>query len=360
MEDKLKNAREEISKTDEKIAELFVYRMKQSEAVAEYKRERGLPVEDMGREEELIAHNSSLVKDDGIRPYYVGFLRDVMKISREYQHRLTEGAKIAYCGEEGAFAYFAAKKLFPDGIYIPRDSFSEAYDSVCDGDCDCAVLPIENSYAGEVGQVTDMIFSGSLVINRVCDLPVNQTLLCVPGAVAGEIKTVISHPQALAQCAGYIKKHGFSQFEAQSTSAAAKAVAEKGERSLAAIACEEAAELYGLCALDRDINESRGNTTRFGVFARCGAQTSGTRQSDGFCLVFTVKNEAGSLARAIDIIGKAGFNMRTLRSRPMKELAWRYYFYIEAEGAIRSPEGEKMMLELAGCCDRLKVAGIYN
>lgn len=360
MEDKLKTAREEISRIDAEMAELFTKRMAAAEAVAEYKKEHGLPVYDKAREDELITRNSSLISNDAYRPYYVEFLRGTMKISRDYQHFLLRGAKIAYCGEVGAFAYFAAKQIFPDGNPVAQGSFSEAYAAVQRGECDFALLPLENSFAGEVGAVTDMIFQGSLVISGIYDMPVTQALLGLPGAELSDIKTVKSHPQALSQCDEFIKNHGFTKIEAQSTSTAAKSVAEQGDKTTAAIACGEAAELYGLSVIKGEINDSRSNTTRFAVFSRCESKSAGKNQSDGFCLVFTVKNEAGSLARALDIIGKAGFNMRTLRSRPMKELAWRYYFYIEAEGAVRTEAGEKMMLDLSVCCDRLKIAGIYR
>ena len=112
--------------------------------------------------------------------------------------------------------------------------------------------------------------------------------------------------------------------------------------------------------LVKNINESRANTTRFGIFSGTENTSAGRLESDGFALVFTVKNEAGALADALGVIGKAGFNMRTLRSRPRKELIWNYYFYLEAEGALRSEAGEKMLSELRMYCDRLKVVGIYR
>ncbi len=359
MRNGLAGARKEIEDIDRKIAELFEARMRAAKSVAEYKKQRGLPVEDKAREEELISQNSCLVRED-LREYYAIFERDVMKVSSLYQHRLMEGTAVAYCGEEGAFAYFAAKRMIPDGKTVSKSSFEEAYSAVERGECELAVLPLENSYAGEVGQVTDLLFAGPLSINAVCDLSVDQTLLGVPGARISDIKTVISHPQALAQCAKYIKEHGWVSQEDHSTSSAAKRVAGLGDPEVAAIACEETAELYGLSILEKRISESRSNTTRFGVFSRCDNPGAGMRSSDGFSLVFTVKNEAGALAEALRIVGDAGFNMRTLRSRPRKELAWNYYFYMEAEGAVRGAQGKKMLEQLKNCCDKLKVVGVYR
>ena len=117
--------------------------------------------------------------------------------------------------------------------------------------------------------------------------------------------------------------------------------------------------MFGLEVMERNINASRSNTTRFAVFSRAENLQSTGQMGEHFVLVFTVKNEAGSLARAIDVIGYHGFNMRTLRSRPMKELLWQYYFYIEAEGNIHTSAGREMMQELETFCDRLKLVGTY-
>ena len=140
---------------------------------------------------------------------------------------------------------------------------------------------------------------------------------------------------------------------------AAEFVAAAGKKNLAAIASSDAAERYGLQVLERNINSSRSNTTRFAVLSR----TENDHVMDGgenFILMFTVKNEAGALAKAIDVIGRYGFNMRCLRSRPMKELLWQYYFYVEAEGCVHSAAGEAMMRDLGIFCDRLKMAGTYT
>ena len=356
---KLDDARNRINEADKKMARLFCERMEAVREIAAYKKERGLPVLDEKREEEVIARNTALIEDGDLRPYYSRFLQCEMELSRAYQHRLCEGMKIAYSGVEGAFAAIAAERIFPDGAHIPYKSFSAAYRAVCDGECDCAVLPIENSYAGEVGKVTDLMFSGNLFVNGIYDLVITQNLLGVPGAALGDIKTVVSHPQALAQCEGYIKKHGFDTVEEKNTALAAQGVAEKNDKSTAAIASRETAALYGLEILDHDINESNTNTTRFAVFSGAQTENAGAAKSS-FILMFTVNNSAGSLAKAISVIGSHGFNMKALRSRPMKELAWQYYFYIEAEGDPESDEGHKMLSELAKYCDKLKVVGRYT
>ena len=354
----LAQARRTISACDAEIAGAFVRRMEAVRRVAAYKKERGIPVYDPVREEELIRQNSALVEDPELRAYYVTFLRNTMAVSRAYQRKLIEGVRAAFSGIPGAFAEEAAAELFPGGSPVPFPDFAEAYRAAEVGECDYAVLPIENSFAGEVGIVCDLIFSGSLFINNMLDLAVTQNLLALPGAAPEDIRVVVSHPQALAQCAAYLRSRGYETREAANTAMAAQAVAEGGDPSVAAIGTERAASLYGLNVLVPHINESGLNTTRFAVLSRTPNDGPG-RDDDNFFLVFSVKNEAGSLAEAVNIIGRRGYNMRSLHSRPLKTLPWNYYFYVEGEGNIRSENGQQMFSELGAVCDRLKLVGTY-
>lgn len=359
MKNNLDKAREIINEVDKEMAELFVKRMRAAEMVAEYKKERGLAIYDELREEEVVRRNSALIEDEVLREFYLGFLRNNMAVSRAYQKRIMEGMRVAYSGTEGAFAHIAASKLYPTAEKVAFGDFASAYRAVESGECDICVLPVENSYNGEVGQVTDLMFSGSLYVNGMFDLPITQDLLAIDGAKIEDIKEVVSHPQAFGQCSEYIEKHGFTRHEFANTALAAKYVKDLSERSVAAIASREAADIFGLSVLDHDINENRSNSTRFAIFSRVANKKIGKETGIHSILLFTVRNEAGALARAVDVIGKYGFNMRTLRSRPMKELLWQYYFYVEVEGNIQTEEGTSLMEELGEFCDRLKFAGTY-
>lgn len=353
----LEKARETINRVDSEMAALFTERMRAAELVAAYKKEHGLPITDAEREAAVIRNGAQQVDDPILREYYVRFIQETMALSRAYQSRLLEGMRVAYSGTEGAFAHIATGKLFPSAEKIGFPDFESAYRAVENGECDAAVLPVENSTNGEVGQVMDLMFSGGLFVNRMLDLPVTQDLLVKPGTAVEEIRTVISHPQALGQCAARIREMGWRTEEYLNTALAAKFVASTNDRTVAAIASAEAAEQFGLAVLERNLNASRSNTTRFAVFTRAeNTQTPGTCSA----LMFTVRNEAGALARAIDVIGHYGFNMRTLRSRPMKELLWQYYFYVEAEGDLHSPDGQNMLRALAVFCDKLKPVGCYT
>lgn len=358
--DQLQQARSIINEVDTEMATLFLRRMQAAQMVAAYKQEHGMPILDTAREEEVLASGALRVEDDEMRGYYTDFLRDVMSISRRYQQKLIHGMRVAYSGVEGAFAHIAADKLFPEAEKIAYHDFKDAYDAVVNGDCDAVVLPLENSYAGEVGQVTDLLFSGPLFVNDTLALSVTHDLLAVKGANMENIRTVVSHPQALAQCDTFIKEHGFAQTPFENTALAAKHVADAADPTVAAIASGESAARYGLEILAEGINRSAANTTRFAVLSRAENRNLSKLPGAHFVLMFTVRNEAGSLARALNIIGAHGFNMRTLRSRPMKELLWQYYFYVEAEGNIHGYEGKCMLEELAVCCDKIKAIGSFT
>ncbi|MBE6808781.1 MAG: chorismate mutase [Ruminococcaceae bacterium] len=354
----LETARQIINSVDKQMAELFEQRMDAAKKVAEYKRLHGIQVTDAAREAEVIKRNSELIKNEDYKSYYINFLQHNMDVSKNYQHRLLEGMRIAFSGVEGAFANIAANKVFPDAVAVPYPDFKTAYNSVVDGECDCVILPIENSYNGDVGQVMDLAFFGPLYINGVYDIGVVQNLLVVKGTTMDQVKQVISHPQALGQCASYIKKHGFETIEAVNTAVAAKQVAEMGRHDIAAIASDEAAEKYGLKKLEAHINESNNNTTRFAVFSRSAKTPS--KDDNHFIMLFTVTNEAGSLGKAISIIGENGFNLKALKSRPTKELIWSYYFFAEGEGNINGDNGKKMMEELKNKCSEIKVIGSFE
>lgn len=357
MSNKLEIARKIINEIDLEMAGLFQKRMKACEMVYEYKKEYGLPIFDKKREDEVIKNNSALIEDEVIRGYYIDYIKSLMDISKAYQFRLENGVKVAYSGVEGAFAHIASGKIFPSSQIVSKSDFKSAYDSVVNGECDFAVLPIENSYSGEVGQTIDLIFSGSLYINGIYDLKIHQNLLGVPGATSEDIKKVTSHPQALSQCNEYIKFKGFETEDASNTAVAAKTVFDLNDKTVGAIASIETANIYGLKVLDTNINKSSENTTRFAVLSKVRVENESYSNS---VLMFTVKNEAGSLANAISIIGKYGYNMTALRSRPLKEHSWQYYFYIEIDGIIDNLHGGDMIKELSKVCDKLKIVGTFS
>ena len=356
------NYQQEVGKIDSQMAKLFEERLKLCRLRSEEDMKNGQIVRNDKAEEDYIASNIDLIPDNEIKPYYVRYLRSVMEISDSFQEMLMSGLKVAYGGVEGAYAYIAARNMFPEAHLLSKTDFVEAYRDVENGVCDIAVLPIENSLAGEVGEVMDLIYQGSLYINQIYELPIRHQLLGLKGTSREMIKSVISHPQALSQCSGYVRKNGYETKAAANTSAAAKHLIETNDITTGVIASEETARIFGLEILDSDIQNPGINTTRFAVFSRSlNMGTPGKKHpTDNFILVFTVRNEAGALASTLNIIGAHGYNMRCLRSRPLKSLPWNYYFYMESEGSINTVNGQDMLKELSVLCADVKLVGTYH
>lgn len=350
-------ARATISEIDKEIAVLFEKRMEAVQDVALYKKVNGIPVEDSVREKALVETNSQLVKNDEIRSYYVNFLKNTMKLSKDYQHKLIDGTRVAFSGVKGAFAEIAVKRIFPDAVCVPFGDFKSAYKAVETGECEIAVLPIENSYEGDVARVMDLTYFGSLFINGVYDMAVEQHLFSTKDADSRTVKKVISHPQALGQCAEYIAENAYETEEFVNTALAAKKVAELNDNSIGVICSLEAGNEYGLKLIDRKINKDSTNTTRFAVFSRVPADNTPDRNN--FIVLFTVRDEAGSLSKAISVFGECGYNLKALKSRPSKDVIWNYYFFLEGEGYL-TPEAEKAMLsKLSEVCTNVRLVGRY-
>lgn len=272
----------------------------------------------------------------------------------------TKTIRASYSGIEGSFAHIATTKIAPDAEYLHFKNFKDAYEATVSGKSDLTVLPIENSMAGEVGQVMDMLFTGPLMVDGIYELPVTHCLLGVKGSKLEGIKQVISHPQALEQCEKFIEGHKLLKTSFENTARAAREVANLKDKSVAAIASVDTAKLYGLKVLKKAINDSKDNTTRFAVLKRKEDVTPDRPDHDSFILLFTVKHEAGALARAIGVLAVFGYNMRVIRSRSLKKKNWQYYFYTEIEGKADTKNAEKMLKILKGECKSVKVLGTYK
>lgn len=355
---KFQDARKTIADIDKEIAVLFEKRMKAVEDVATYKKVNGIPVEDIVRENQLIEANSTLVGDDAIRSYYINFLKNTMKLSKDYQHQLIDGTRIAFSGVKGAFAELAVKRIFPDGVAVAYADFKSAYKAVENGECQVAVLPIENSYEGDVARVMDLTYFGSLYINGVYDMGVEQHLFGTKDAHRKTIKTVVSHPQALGQCAEFIEQNGYETRQAVNTAVAAELVAKNGDSSLGVICSLEAGNEYGLKLIDRKINKDSTNTTRFAVFSRVPRDYS--KDQSNFIVLFTVRDEAGSLGNAISVFGECGYNLKALKSRPSKDVIWNYYFFLEGEGHLTEKAEKEMIEKLSAVCTNVRLVGKYG
>jgi len=265
--------------------------------------------------------------------------------------------KIAYSGIEGAFAHIVATKIFPEDETVSFTNFKDTYEAVVSGKCDYAVLPIDNSYSGEVTEVMDLLFEGGLYVNALYSLPVTQNLLGVAGSSKECIKKVVSHQKALEQCDEYIRSNGYETVGASNTAIAAREVAKLNDTSIAAIASIETAEIYGLSVIEEQINESDDNTTRFVVLSRSKGRIGLFEKDESFIMLFTVDNSAGALLGPLQTIAKHDFNMKVLHSRPLKKHKWQYYFYVEIEGDPDTEAGHNMETELKDVCSYIKILG---
>ncbi|NCB31247.1 MAG: bifunctional chorismate mutase/prephenate dehydratase, partial [Clostridia bacterium] len=236
--------------------------------------------------------------------------------------------RVAYQWIPGAFSHLALCRLFPHATAQGLPTFADVFRAVENDEAVYGVLPFENSQAGDVSEVLDLCLQHpACSIHRMYDLPVSQNLLALPGATLAQIKRVVSHPQALRQCAAFVRQLHLSAEPKPNTAVAAQCVAEAGDPSLGAIASRETAALYGLTILCPDISEAADNATRFIVIGK-ELPTGGNR----FSLLFTLRHEAGRLARAMEAIARLGYNMECIKSRPLPHMAWEYYFYTELVG----------------------------
>lgn len=351
----LDKAREKINAIDVQMRELFEQRMKAVEEVAEYKLKNNMKIFDPDREAEVIEKNSIKMQNEKLKPYYREYIQAVIDISKSYQESIVNCDTYGYQGVLGAFSHIATQRLFPHGKMKNYAAFEGAVKGVLNHEIAKAVLPFENSYTGEVGEILDLLFKYDVVIQSIYDLKINQNLLGLKGATLCDIKQVYSKDQAINQCQDFLKNFDYELIPYANTALAAKFVSESQDKSKAAIASIETAELYGLEVLAENINTSKDNTTRFVVVGN-------ELPEDGnhLSIVFTVHHESGQLAKIMQIVAKYGFNMENIKSRSLKDASWQYYFYMEIEGHYRDEKMQSMLEECRNSSSNFKVIGVYN
>ena len=354
--DALQNARAEIDAVDAQLAALFERRMAAVLTVAQYKKEHGLPIFDAAREAVVLDKAAARIQDPALRPYYRDHVQNLMDVAKQYEAQVLGQNRAAYQGVEGAFAHIALKALFPHAEAVSFPTWDEVFDAVEKGDAAHGVVPFENSHAGDVSAVLDLCYNHpALWVVGVYDLPISQNLLVLPGTQLSDLKMVYSHQQAIAQSETFLKQFRLPASAMPNTALAAKFVAESGDKTKAAIASAETAQLYGLDVLVPSINTDGDNTTRFIVLSR-EKPTAGNR----FSLLFTVDNKPGKLGEVIQIIGRSGFNMESIKSRPMPHVPFEYYFYVELVGDPTADETAALLRELDRTCRTVRLLGVYT
>ncbi|MGN0707645.1 MAG: bifunctional chorismate mutase/prephenate dehydratase [Faecalibacterium sp.] len=354
--DALEQARRQIDAVDAQLAALFEQRMAAVLEVARYKQAHGLPIFDAAREAVVLDKAAARIQDPALRPYYRDHVQNMMDVAKQYEAELLGRNRAAYQGVEGAFAHIALRALFPHAQAVSYPTWEEVFNAVERGDAAHGVVPFENSHAGDVSAVLDLCYNHPrLWVVNVYDLPISQNLLVLPGVQLNEVQQVYSHQQAISQSETFLKQFRLPASAMPNTAMAAKYVAESGDRTKAAIASRETAALYGLEVLVPDINTDGDNTTRFIVLSR-EKPTAGNR----FSLLFTVDNKPGKLAEVIQIIGASGFNMESIKSRPMPHVPFEYYFYVELVGDPARDESAALLRELDRICRTVRLLGVYT
>ena len=265
--------------------------------------------------------------------------------------------KVVYQGVEGAYSHIVTKKLFPDINIENVNTFEDAIKEVLDGNALYCVVPIENSSAGIVTDVYDLLLKKDVVIVAEYDLHISHCLLGTKDADIEDIKTVYSHPQALMQCASYLREHtDWSQVSFLNTAVSAKKVKGDNSKEQAAIASELSANIYDLKILDRSINRNSNNTTRFVVLSK---EKIFSESSNKLSLILELPHEKGMLYNILGIFVLNGLNLVKIESRPIPEKTFEYRFFIDIEGNLNSPNVSNVLEILKEKVPFLKVLGNY-
>ena len=351
----LDKAREAIDKVDAQMAALFEQRMRAVESVAEYKMEHGLPVLDASREQAVLDKNRKYITDPRYEEGYMAFQKEVMALSRQYQQARLAKDVAAFQGAQGAFSHMSCKRLFPGYRLEAYGTFEEVIQAVCAKKARYGVIPFENTSAGLVGEVLDLLAAYPIAIHEVSDQPIDQCLLGVEGATLKDIEWVYSKDQALAQSREFLKGLGAQAVPYPNTALAARYVAKCQDKSKAAIGARENAELYGLDVLVGSIQEDADNTTRFLVIGDAPKW-----EGDHFSLIISLRNETGALDQVIRTIARHGLNMDAIQSRPRKGFPFQYFFYIEMEGQTDPETIRSCVDDLRANCEEIRFLGAYT
>ena len=376
----LSNVRQTIDRIDNEIVQLFVERMNAVGEVAAQKHAAAAPIYDHAREREIV-NRLTKAAGDTYAPYVRALYAQMFDLSRSYQSslgqyaspladkiaralsettgkHLPDHALVACQGTEGAYAQQACEKLFayPDILYF--DNFDGVFSAVEKGMCQYGILPIENSTAGSVTQVYDLMEKHDFHIVGAHRLRIDHRLLRKNGASDAPIREVVSHEQALRQCSEFLKAHPeIKVTRMENTAKAAEYVAQSDRDDLAAIASRACADLYGLAVARDGISNSETNYTRFICIARKLEIYPMARK---ISLMLNLKHEPGALNAVVSKLAIEGVNLLKLESRPMPGREFEFRFFFDMEASAADPDVVRLMCELESHSDRFVFLGCYD
>jgi chorismate mutase/prephenate dehydratase len=376
----LKELREEIDGIDRELVELFKKRMSVSAAVAEYKRQNGMAVLDASRERALLSKISELSGEE-FEEYSRILYSTILDVSRSYQHskldtesplysEITDAientpnmfpqrALVACQGVEGAYSQIAAEKLFsaPDIVFF--SSWEKVFSAIEAGMCRYAVIPIENSTAGSVKQVYDLMISRRFKIVRTVRIKIDHNLLVPRGVELKDIREVVSHEQAISQCSAFLSTLGpdVKITRVENTAKAAEMVAKSGRRDMASISSRSCAAQYGLATLRSSIQDNGNNHTRFICITN---KTEIYPGADRTSLMVVTPHKPGALYRMLSKFNALGINLLKLESRPIPDRDFEFMFYFDLEVSVYSPKLAQLLSELERECEEFSYLGTYS
>lgn len=375
----LETIRNQINDIDEELVRLFVARMNLSAQVGSYKKEHNLPIYVPVREREIL---QSVAEKAGTEmANYTRVLYSMLfELSRSYQSKCTnthtplykritdsiektpklfpQSPMVACQGVEGAYAQIACEKIFQSPFIMYCKNFEGVFNAIEQGLCQYGILPIENSTAGSVKKVYDLMIRHNFSIVRTFRLKVDHNLLANPGSSLADIKEIYSHEQAINQCAEFLKNYPNAKIiPVENTAVAAEMVAKSGRFDVAAISSHVCEELYGLISLADSIQDKGNNRTRFICISKNLEIYPG---SDKTSIMMVLSHKPGALYKVLARLYTLGINVIKLESRPIPDRDFEFMFYFDLETSIYSEEFVQLMCELDDLCEEFKYLGSYR
>ena len=368
--------RNQIDVIDSQIVELFEKRMDICKGVAQYKIENGKKVFDRQREQEKLAKVKALTHNDFNSHGVEELFEQIMSMSRKLQYQLlaengsqgklpfigvdeldTKRARVVFQGADGAYSQMAMNSFFGNQVTsFHVDTFREAMGAIEEGAADFAVLPIENSTAGVVIEIYDLLSEYENYIVGEQIIKIEHCLLGVPGSRIEDIKTVYSHPQSLMQSSQYLEEHNWQLISMQNNAFAAKKVADEKDGSQAAVASAYAAQVYGLEILKKGINQLEDNSTRFIIVTN---QRIFRKDANKISICFEIPHMSGSLYHMLSHFIYNNLNMTKIESRPVPDRNWEYRFFIDFEGNLADGAVKNALRGLREEARNLRILGNY-
>lgn len=372
----LSELREQIDKIDKALVDLYEERMDVCRNVAQFKISTGKKVLDKERELAKIEAVKELAHSDFNRLGVAELFEQIMAMSRKLQYRLlaengkveafpfvkvdavkTEQVKVVFQGAKGSYSEAAMVAYFGKNITSYNvETFKAAMQELETGNADFAVLPIENSTAGSVSEVNDLLMEYDVCIAGEQIIPVNHCLLATHDSSLTDIKKVYAHPQALMQSAHFLTDMGYEQISLKNNAFAAKKVAEDNDKTQAAIASEYAAETYGLKILKKGVNDVSTNATRFLILSR---EKVYKKDADRISICIELEHKSGALYQALSHFIYNGLNMTRIESRPIDNKDWEYRFFIDFEGNLDDDAVKNALFGLKEEAGKMKILGNY-